>query len=144
MRAAGVSPAAAATTKPAKTSSHCIGWEANVETFSSLQRLAPAHTARGVDDRAEKDTSAYSGDTQIPSGSEPATSSSFTATLPVYFHVVTDGRTGWLSKSTVKDQINVLNLSFAGCMKSPSGAGRPRVRRNRNRDQTRFQYPSAL
>jgi hypothetical protein len=112
--AAGASPANAATSGSAQKSTDCLGWEANVETFSSLKRLAPAHTARGVNDRSEKNTSAYSGDTQIPAGSEPATSSSFTATVPVYFHVVTDGRTGSVSKATVKDQINVLNLSFAG------------------------------
>jgi len=32
----------------------------------------------------------------------------------VYFHVITDGSTGRLSRSTVRDQINVLNLSFGG------------------------------
>ncbi len=114
--AAFASPAEAAKGKAnAKQATiNCLGWEAGAETFSSLKRLTPAHTARGIDDRGEKDTSAYSGDSQIPSGSEPATSTSFRATLPVYFHVITNGRTGNVSKSTVKEQINVLNLSFGG------------------------------
>ena len=32
----------------------------------------------------------------------------------MYFHVITDGSTGYLSKATVKAQINVLNRAFAG------------------------------
>jgi Pregnancy-associated plasma protein-A len=32
----------------------------------------------------------------------------------VYFHVITDGSTGRLSRSTVRDQIDVMNLSFGG------------------------------
>ena len=91
----------------------CIGWEANAETFSSLKRIAPAHTARGIDDRGEKNTSAYSGDSSIPAGSEPSTAG-FAATVPVYFHVITDGRKGRVSKAAVKEQIDVLNLSFSG------------------------------
>ena len=110
--AALASPAEAA--KPmAKSTINCLGWEANAETFSSLKALAPASTARGIDDRGEKDTTAYSGSTEIPSGSEPSTAG-FSANIPVYFHVITDGRTGYLTKQTVKEQINVLNLAFAG------------------------------
>ena len=47
------------------------------------------------------------------SGPKPSTAS-FSATIPVYFHVITDGNTGRLSRSTVRDQIDVLNLSFGG------------------------------
>ena len=111
--AALAAPADAAK-KPRKASGiECVGWETSAETFSSLKRLAPAHTARGIDDRGEKDTSAYSGDSSIPAGSEPDTTG-FSATVPVYFHVITDGRTGWMSKATVKEQIKVLNLSLGG------------------------------
>ena len=114
----GVSPAAAGGAHPAKKAAPkatlgCFGWETNVEAFSSFKRLLPTTTARGIDDRGEKDTSAYSGSTEIPSGSEPSTAG-FAATIPVYFHVITDGRKGWVSKSTVREQVNVLNLALSG------------------------------
>ena len=86
--------------------------------FSSLARLAPtAITARGIDGRGEKDTSGVVADSQIPSGEEPATSSRFTATIPVWFHVVAAGRApnkGWVSDTQIRDQIAVLNSTFAG------------------------------
>jgi hypothetical protein len=84
-----------------------------VETFSSLARLAPSSTARSTD-RTEKNTSAIVADSTIPSGEEPATSSSFRATIPVNFHVITSGSTGYLSKATVKAQIGVLNRAYGG------------------------------
>jgi len=38
----------------------------------------------------------------------------FSATIPVYFHVFTDGATGYLSTSQLKQQVNVLNTDYAG------------------------------
>ncbi|TDD30451.1 zinc metalloprotease [Kribbella turkmenica] len=38
----------------------------------------------------------------------------FKATVPVYFHVVTDGSTGALTKAQISAQITVLNKTFAG------------------------------
>jgi len=38
----------------------------------------------------------------------------FRATIPVYFHVFTDGATGSLSTSQLKQQVNVLNSGFGG------------------------------
>ena len=86
--------------------------------FTSLARLAPtSSTARGIDSRGEKDTSAIVADSQIPSGEEPQTSASFTTTIPVWFHVVAAGTTadqGWVSDKQVRDQIAVLNSTYAG------------------------------
>ena len=38
----------------------------------------------------------------------------FSATVPVYFHVVTDGKTGALTQTQIDTQITVLNRTFAG------------------------------
>jgi pregnancy-associated plasma protein-A len=82
-----------------------------------VAQLAPSGTARAGDRLAEKNTSGIVGDSQIPKGEEPSTSSSFTATIPVYFHVVAASRNpadGWVSSKQVRDQIEVLNNTFAG------------------------------
>ena len=109
--------AIAAAPLPAGAGAHaapilCGGFEES-STFNSVARLAPTSTARGGTLVRERDTRGITADSEIP-GSVPATSSSFTTTIPVYFHVVTDGSTGRLSKATVKEQITVLNLSFGG------------------------------
>src|SRR5436305_14494017 len=38
----------------------------------------------------------------------------FSATIPVYFHVFTDGATGALTKQDLQTQVNVLNSDYAG------------------------------
>jgi hypothetical protein len=38
----------------------------------------------------------------------------FSATIPVYFHVFTDGATGYLPQSQLRQQVNVLNSGFGG------------------------------
>jgi hypothetical protein len=82
--------------------------------FNGLSGLAPTSTARsGKKFVRERETRGIVADSEF-SGPKPSAPASFSATIPVYFHVVTDGSTGRLSRSTVRDQINVLNLSFGG------------------------------
>ena len=38
----------------------------------------------------------------------------FLATIPVYFHVFTDGTTGYLSPTQLRQQVNVLNADYGG------------------------------
>jgi hypothetical protein len=88
------------------------------ELFDGLAALARTGTARGIDStaRTEKNTEKYSGglDGQKTPGKPTA------GTIPVYVHVVheVDG-TGFVSQADVVEQIEVLNLSFAGF---PDGA----------------------
>jgi hypothetical protein len=108
-----VSPAAAGT-EHAAPSVFCGDGNS---VFNSLSSLAPSSTARSNGSRGEKNTSDIVADSQIPAGEEPATSSSFRATIPVWFHVVaasTDADDGWVSNKQVRDQIAVLNHTFAG------------------------------
>jgi Pregnancy-associated plasma protein-A len=55
--------------------------------------------------------------TEIPASSTPSTSSTFTGSVNVYFHVVAAGKSpkqGWVTQSQIDEQINVLNLTFGG------------------------------
>jgi pregnancy-associated plasma protein-A len=109
-----VSPAAAGSATLAGPAVFC---DDSASIFSSMARLTPSSTARAGDRLAEKSTRDIVADSQIPKGEEPRTSSSFTATIPVYFHVVAASRDpadGWISNKQVRDQIGVLNNTFAG------------------------------
>jgi hypothetical protein len=55
-----------------------------------------------------------SGWTNPPIDEAPATKKKFTATIPVRFHVFTDGAIGRLTETQLRDQVNVLNATYAG------------------------------
>jgi hypothetical protein len=47
-------------------------------------------------------------------GAKPKVGKSFSATIPVYFHVITDGAEGNVTNQQIRDQIAVLNQTFGG------------------------------
>ena len=51
--------------------------------------------------------------TDLPAGAKGKAGKSFRATVPVYFHVVTDGATGALTAEQIAGQIAVLNNTFS-------------------------------
>ena len=68
--------------------------------------------ARGGDGPREPDVGQPHED--LPASAKGRAGSDFAVTVPVYFHVVTDGATGNLRDSQIADQIRVLNNTFAG------------------------------
>jgi hypothetical protein len=50
----------------------------------------------------------------LPASAKGVADDDFSAVVPVYFHVVTDGATGALTDAQVASQIRVLNTTFAG------------------------------
>ncbi len=50
----------------------------------------------------------------LPASAKGQAAADFAVTVPVYFHVVTDGAKGNLRDSQIADQIRVLNNTFAG------------------------------
>ena len=50
----------------------------------------------------------------LPAAAKGRARANFSATVPVYFHVVTDGATGALTNGQIADQMRVLNRTFAG------------------------------
>jgi len=58
---------------------------------------------------------ANSADTEIPAGSVPKVSKGFSVTVPVYFHVITQGNSeadGNVSQQMVRNQVDVLNRTY--------------------------------
>ena len=50
----------------------------------------------------------------LPASAKNRATSSFTASVPVYFHVITDGADGNLTAKQISSQITVLNRTFGG------------------------------
>ena len=50
----------------------------------------------------------------LPASAKGKAGAGFSATVPVYFHVVTDGSIGSLTRSQIAAQIRVLNVTFGG------------------------------
>jgi Pregnancy-associated plasma protein-A len=79
---------------------------------SDAVAAAPASAARGGITVREKST----GQTvkPLPANAQGKAPADFAATVPVYFHVITDGATGALTDAEVGRQIRVLNNTFGG------------------------------
>jgi hypothetical protein len=52
--------------------------------------------------------------TDLPASAKGKAGQNFSATVPVYFHVITDGSIGSLTSKQISGQITVLNNTFAG------------------------------
>ncbi|MDQ5820467.1 MAG: zinc metalloprotease [Actinomycetota bacterium] len=105
-----VSPAAAGTHHSTGVSAYC-GMSIPA-AFDSIARLtATSSRGRGSDGR-EPDLGQIA--TDLPASAKGKAGKNFKATIPVYFHVVTDGTTGSLTNAQIADQIQVLNLTFGG------------------------------
>ena len=80
-------------------------------------RGTTARSAGGGQIQRERDTRGVVADTEIPADSNVQASAGFTATVPVWFHVIaasTSPRDGWVSDRQVTDQIAVLNKAYGG------------------------------
>jgi pregnancy-associated plasma protein-A len=51
---------------------------------------------------------------EVPAKAQGRGGPGFRATVPVYFHVITDGANGSVSSATIKAQMDVLNKGYAG------------------------------
>lgn len=78
---------------------------------SSCKTLSSSALARGGIAR-EPDLAQVHRD--LPASAKGKAGAGFAATVPVYFHVVTDGSIGSLTRSQIAAQIRVLNNTFGG------------------------------
>jgi hypothetical protein len=101
--AVAASPAAAA-----DQSSFCNPLARSASTFAPTGGIA----ARGGEVREPGDLGVAHSD--LPASAKGKAGQRFSATVPVYFHVVTDGATGALTNDQIAGQIAVLNNTFAG------------------------------
>jgi hypothetical protein len=51
---------------------------------------------------------------EVPADKRGKAGKRFSVTIPVYFHVITDGSVGSVSQADIDTQINIMNLGFAG------------------------------
>ena len=109
---------AAATTAPAGAGSVAVAGSeyCGDELFDSLAALTPASTARGTSREPVFRNAPVN--SNIP-GLAPKVPADFSASVPVYFHVIHNGPTGNVSNATISAQMSVLNLAFGGF---PAGA----------------------
>jgi hypothetical protein len=115
-RAMGVILAAAlsvmATAAPASASgTNVLAELANCGTGGSILARGATAVGRGGPVR-EPDLGEIHAD--LPASAKGKAGKRFGATVPVYFHVVTDGRIGALTNSQIAAQISVLNNTFGG------------------------------
>ena len=82
-----------------------------VSQFSSLSKLGSSAATKALG--REPALRAGPSDSEI-SGTGPKSSAFFTATVPVYFHVITDGTEGDVTDQQIRDQIAVMNGGYSG------------------------------
>jgi hypothetical protein len=104
LTALSVSPAAAAGSSAAWADQCGTGG-----AFNSLDKLAVSSTARGATAR-EPNLGQLPVDVQTQKGNGKA----FRETVPTWVHVVSDGEIGNVSDRAIRDQIQVLNMTFGG------------------------------
>jgi hypothetical protein len=113
--AATVSPAAGARKSAApslaKQITSCLPAVAGDGLFSVYNRLTPAAFGRGFDAREPVSNDVVA---DLPASAQGKAGKNFRATVPVYFHVITDGSIGSLTNKQISDQMSVLNLTYAG------------------------------
>jgi hypothetical protein len=114
--AVGVLTAMAVTAAPAGAGSGQVTaacWAGTASGFDSVAALtAPASTARGTDIGREPTLNeAYE---SLPASANGKANAKFKATVPTYFHVITDGDSGNVTDAQVREQMDVLNLAFSG------------------------------
>jgi hypothetical protein len=104
---------AAATTAPAGTAATAApaSPDCSDAAFDSLAALTPSSTARGTSREPVFRNAPVN--SNIP-GLAPKVPANFSATVPVYFHVIHNGTTGNVSDTTIAEQMAVLNLAFSG------------------------------
>ena len=105
--AAQVSPAAAAPSPGAH-----VDCDPNAGLFNAVEQLiGSTSAARGKDVREPSVSQTVE---EVPAGQKRNTSAGFAATIPVYWHVVSDGTNGDVRDSLIGRQLNVLNAGFGG------------------------------
>ena len=108
--AATATPAGAA---PRDTFAGACTWDGpGAETFGALRTLAASKTGARAGERDAPGVTQTP--EEVPASARRKGGKGFRATIPVYFHVITDGSTGDLSNLAIRKQMDVLNLTFGG------------------------------
>jgi hypothetical protein len=117
--AVGVLAALAVTAAPVgaapEPSALCNGWEAaGGGSFDSLASLTASGSTARAAGNVIREPSLNVNYEAMPASANGKGGAKFRATVPVWFHVVTDGETGNVTQAQIDEQMTVLNLAFAG------------------------------
>jgi hypothetical protein len=88
-------------------------------TVTELECAEPGTSplARADGPVRDRSTRGIAADTEIPALQSPTTTSTFSATVPVWFHVLAAGTTprqGWVSDRQIAEQLEVMNRAYRG------------------------------
>lgn len=109
--ALSASPAAAGV---ANEAAGC-GWSAEgAGLFDSLGSLGAVGSTARSDGVVAKEPSLNETYEPMPAGAKGKGGKSFRATVPVWFHVLSDGAKGNVSQKAIDQQMTVLNLAYSG------------------------------
>jgi hypothetical protein len=93
----------------------CSGWEtAGATSFDSLASLTATGSSARSAGNVVREPSLNVNYEAMPASATGKGGPKFRATVPVWFHVVTDGKTGNVTQAQIDEQMAVLNLAFAG------------------------------
>ncbi len=108
--------AAPATAGPGNEASRvCNGWEAaGSGSFDSLSALTVSSSTARSAGNVTREPSLNATYEAVPDSAQGKGGARFKATVPVWFHVVSDGAIGNVTQAQIDEQMTVLNLAFAG------------------------------
>ena len=103
--------AATAVSPPAQAADDYASCDPMASALTALTGSAGVALGRGGTSREPSIDQTH---TDLPNSAKGKAGPGFTASVPVWFHVVTDGATGALTDAQVAAQIRVLNTTFSG------------------------------
>jgi len=93
----------------------CTGWEsAGTGTFDSLTALTTSGSSTRNAGNVVREPSLNVAYEAMPASAKDKGGAKFKASVPVWFHVVSDGAIGNVTQAQIDEQMTVLNLAFAG------------------------------
>ena len=93
----------------------CAGWEAaGSGTFDGLSSLTTSGSSARTAGNVTREPSLNATYEAMPASAKGKGGAKFRATVPVWFHVVSDGAIGNVTQAQIDAQMTVLNLAFAG------------------------------
>jgi hypothetical protein len=112
---AGAHSGSAVWTKGRAISGYCgASTPAAFDTLGKLTGNSFSSIARGAGTDLVKEPSSADTPEEVPASAKGKGGKNFSATVDVYFHIVTDGSLGAITNQNVQDQIQVMNLEYAG------------------------------
>jgi hypothetical protein len=114
-----LAPVSAPTTLAAAPAAKTVSAGQCADTADAAARVAKGHQGEKIDPNAVSATRAKAMQADLEKKLAdkrvaPDATAAVSATIPVYFHVITDGAKGNLSSSAINSQIDVLNAAYAG------------------------------